>query len=320
MRRIRSKGGLGALLLALALAACADKGPPRYQGYAESELIFVGPDESGRVTRLDVDEGDRVQKGQMLFQIDPVLQQSEVDSAVANLDEAKAQLADLKASAQRPEEIAVLEASQRRAQAALELSRIELGRQQDLYAKKVGSKAALDSAQASFDQNQAALDEISKQMDVGRLASRDERVTAAEKAVLVAQANLDAATTRLERRKLTAPSDGSVETVYFRPGELVPVGRPVLSLLPPELIKMRFFVPEPDLNRFKLGTKVQVSCDGCGEGVAATVSYIAEEAEYTPPVIYSLDERAKLVFMLEARPEDPLKLRPGQPITVEIAQ
>lgn len=317
--RIPLHARLATACLALALAGCAESGPPRYQGYAESELVFVGPDEIGRVTALSVDEGDRVVKGQPLFEVDPALQQADVDAAVANLDQARAQLADLKASAQRPEEIEVLAASRRRAEAALELSRIELGRQQDLYAKKVGSKAALDSAQASFDQNQAALDEISRQIEVGRLASRDERVAAAQKAVLAAQASLNAATTRLERRKRAAPVDGSVETVYFRPGELVPVGRPVLSLLPPDLVKMRFFVPEPDLNRFALGTRVQVSCDGCGEGVAARVSYIAAEAEYTPPVIYSLDERSKLVFLLEAKPDDPLKLRPGQPITVEIA-
>ncbi|MCS0504583.1 HlyD family secretion protein [Ancylobacter mangrovi] len=325
MMRIRSRGSLAwrgplcAALLALSLAACADKGPPRYQGYAEADLVFVGPDEAGRVTRLDVDEGDRVKKGQPLFEVDADLQQADVDSAAASLEQAKAQLADLQASAQRPQEIEVLQASKRRAEAALELSRIELGRQQDLYDKKVGSKAALDTAQATFDQNKAALDEINKQIEVGRMGSRDAQIGAAQKAVDAAQASLEAAKTRLARRKLAAPADGSVETVYFRPGELVPVGRPVLALLPPDLIKMRFFVPEPDLNRFKLGTRVQVSCDGCGGGVAATVSYIAQDSEYTPPVIYSLDERSKLVFVLEAKPDEPLKLRPGQPITVEIA-
>lgn len=303
----------------LLLAGCGDKGPPRYQGYAEADLIFVGPDEAGRVVSLAVDEGDRVTAGQPLFEIDPVLQQADVDSAAATLAQAKAQLANLQASAQRPEEIAVLEASQRRAEAALELSRIELFRQKDLYAKAVGSKAALDTAQATFDQNTAALAEIKQQIEVGRMGSREQQIDAAQKAVLNAQAALDAARTRLERRKLAAATEGSVETVYFRPGELVPTGRPVLSLLPPGLIKMRFFVPEPDLPRFKLGTRVNVRCDGCDGEVPATVSYIATAAEYTPPVIYSLDERAKLVFMLEAKPDDPLKLRPGQPITVEIA-
>ena len=307
------------LVAALALAGCADNGPPRYQGYAEAELIFVGPDEAGRVISLAVDEGDTVATGQALFEVDPVLQQADVDNARASLERAKAELANLQDSAERPEEIAVREAAQRRAQAALDLSRIEQARQQDLYDKKVGSKAALDTANATFNENQAALDEINKQIAVGQMGSRQQQIDAASKAVEAAQAQLVSAQTRLERRKLAAATGGSVETVYFRPGEVAPAGRPVLSLLPPDLIKMRFFVPEPDLARFKLGTKVEVSCDGCTGTVPATVSYIAQEAEYTPPVIYSLDERAKLVFMLEAKPDDPLKLRPGQPITVQVA-
>ena len=310
---------LALLPLVLLLAGCAETGPARYQGYAEADMLFVGPDEAGRVTALHVDEGDRVSAGQTLFEIDPALQQAALDAAKADLEQARAQLANLKAAAQRPEEIAVLEASQRRAEAALELSRLELNRQKDLYSKAVGSKAALDTAQATYDQNRAAIDEVNKQIEVGRMGSREMQVAAAEKAVDTAQANLVTAQTRLDRRTLAAPAAGSVETVYFRPGELVPVGRPVLSVLPPDLIKMRFFVPEPDLARFRLGSRVTVHCDGCAGSVPATVSYIATESEYTPPVIYSLDERSKLVFLLEAKPDDPLKLRPGQPITVELA-
>ena len=307
-----------AFLLALALAGCADSGPPRYQGYAEGDLSFVGPDEAGRLLALHVDEGDQVKPGDALFEVDPALQQADVDAAAASLEQARAQLEDAKAAAQRPEEIAVLEASQRRAEAALDLARIELDRQKELYAKQVGSKAALDTAQHTFDQNQAALDEVKKQIEVARMGSRDQQIAAAQKAVEAAEANLAAARVRLERRRLAAGVAGSVETVYFRPGELVPAGRPVVAILPPELIKLRFFVPEPDLPRFRLGTRVNVTCDGCTP-VPARVSYISSSAEYTPPVIYSLDERSKLVFMLEARSDTPGALRPGQPITVEIA-
>lgn len=303
---------------ALALAGCGNSGPPRFQGYAESDLIFVGPDEAGRVTALNVDEGYRVKPGEPLFEVDTELQRADVDSGKASLAQAKAQLDNLTAATQRPEEIAVLKASERRALAALDLSRIELARQSDLTAKKVGSQAALDTAQHNFDQNQAALEEIRRQIDVGNLAARAQQIAAAEQAVSVAQAYLAAAQTRLERRRLVAKVEGSVETVYFRPGELVPAGRPVVSILPPGLIKVRFFVPEPDLPRFKLGTRVNVTCDGCTKPIPATVSFIAASAEYTPPVIYSLDERAKLVFMLEARPDEPQSLRPGQPVTVDV--
>lgn len=308
----------GALLCALLLAGCGESGEPRYQGYAEGELIFVGPDEAGRLITLNVDEGNRVKVGEALFDVDPVLQQADVDAAKGQLAQADANLANLTASAQRPEEIAVLEASRHRAEAALQLARIDLDRQKDLYQKNVGSKAAYDNAQATFDQNTAALDEINKQIDVGRMGSRDQQIEAARQAVEAAKASLVTAETRLERRKLASAHEGSVETVYFRPGELVPVGRPVISLLPPDLIKVRFFVPEPDLPRFKLGEAVSVTCDGCAKPIPAKISFIAASAEYTPPVIYSLDERSKLVFMLEARPDDALALRPGQPVTVEI--
>ncbi|MFT0859820.1 HlyD family secretion protein [Ancylobacter sp. G4_0304] len=310
---------IGVLACVLLLAGCGERGAALFQGYAEGDLIFVGPDEAGRLLTLHVDEGDRVTPGQPLFEVDPALQQADVDTARGQLAQAQANLENLKASTQRPEEIAVLEASQRRAQAALDLSVIERDRQRNLYEKNVGSKAAYDTAQATYNENQAALNEIERQIEVGRMASRDQQIAAAEQAVAAAKASLDAAQTRLDRRNLASTREGSVETVYFRPGELVPVGRPVISVLPPELIKVRFFVPEPDLPRFRLGQTVEVTCDGCAAAIPAKVSFISASAEYTPPVIYSLDERSKLVFLLEAKPDDPLSLRPGQPVSVGLA-
>ena len=158
-----------------------------------------------------------------------------------------------------------------------------------------------------------------RKIEAAKLAGRDEEIAAAEKAVDAARASLAVAQVRLDRRRMSAPVSGTLETVYFRVGELVPAGRPVVSILPPDLIKVRFFVPEPALAQFHMGRAVTVSCDGCAEPIDAIVSFIASSAEYTPPVIYSLDERSKLVFMLEAKPRDPSKLRPGQPVTVEIA-
>lgn len=307
-----------ALLAAGVLLGGCSAPPSGFSGYAEGELIFVGPDEAGRVTTLSVEEGEQVRSGAPLFEVDPDLQKAAVDAAQAQLAQAQSQLADLKVAGQRPEEIEILRASERRAAAALDLSRIELARQKDLTEKKVGSQAALDTAQHVFDQNQATLDEIRRRIDVGNMAARDAQVAAAERAVEAAQASLASAKVRLDRRRFGSPGEGTVETVYFRPGEMVPAGRPVVSILPPELIKVRFFVPEPALPQFRLGATVSVTCDGCAESIAATVSFIASTAEYTPPVIYSLDERAKLVFMMEARPDRPLSLRPGQPVRVEL--
>ncbi|HWE78983.1 MAG TPA: efflux RND transporter periplasmic adaptor subunit, partial [Pseudolabrys sp.] len=140
----------------------------------------------------------------------------------------------------------------------------------------------------------------------------------AEAAVRQAKANLDWSQTRLERRNARSPAAGTIQQIYFRPGETVAPGRPVLSLLPPENLKIRFFAPETLVSDVKYGETVAVSCDGCAAGLKAKVTFISGSAEYTPPVIYSLDERAKLVYLIEAHPLDPDKFRVGQPVTVTL--
>ena len=132
-------------------------------------------------------------------------------------------------------------------------------------------------------------------------AGTQKRVEDAEAALRTAQARLASAQTRLARRKAASPVTGSVQQIYYRPGELVPAGRPVVSLLPPGNIKIRFFVPETVLPHVALGEGVTIHCDGCKTDVTAKVTFISRTSEFTPPVIYSLDERAKLVFLIEAR-------------------
>jgi len=138
-------------------------------------------------------------------------------------------------------------------------------------------------------------------------------------ALRTAQARVDSSNTRLVRRKLASPVTGTVQQVYFRPGEIVPVGRPIVALLPPGNLKVRFFVPESVLPRLAYGDVVKVGCDGCAGDLTAHISFIASTAEFTPPVIYSRDERAKLVFLVEALPEEPQQFRVGQPIEVALA-
>jgi HlyD family secretion protein len=109
-----------------------------------------------------------------------------------------------------------------------------------------------------------------------------------------------------------------VQQIYFRPGEMVPAGRPVVALLPPANVKLRFFVPEGVLPKVALDETVRVACDGCAADLTARVSFIARTAEFTPPVIYSLEERAKLVFLVEARPQRPEAFRVGQPVSIAL--
>jgi HlyD family secretion protein len=265
-----------------------------------------------------VREGDTVATGAALFTVDADLQQSDVNNAIAQVAEARARLARLEAAQQRTEEVAVLEAQQQRAEAMLHLSTSELERQQTLTAKGVGTQAALDTAKSNFNRDTAALEQVRRQITVARMSAREEDIAAARQTLTATEARRNSAETKLARRKLASPVSGTVQQVYYRPGEMVPAGRPVLSILPPGNIKVRFFVGEPLLAKVALGDAIEVTCDGCAKPVAAKVSFIARSAEYTPPVIYSLEERNKLVFMIEARTETPDGLRVGQPVSVAL--
>lgn len=170
-------------------------------------------------------------------------------------------------------------------------------------------EAAVTNAQQTYDRAVALLKTS---------AGTQKALEDAEAALRTAKARLNSSQTRLARRKLAAPVSGAVQQIYYRPGEMVPAGRPVVSILPPGNIKVRFFVGEPVLPTLKLGDAVEVTCDGCVRPIAATISFIARSAEYTPPVIYSLEERNKLVFMIEARPDTPDGLRVGQPVSVAL--
>lgn len=170
-------------------------------------------------------------------------------------------------------------------------------------------KAALVNAQQSFDRARDLL-----RSAAGTQKSYED----ADVALRQAQANLTWAETRQARRSVYSPADGTVHQIYFRPGESALPARPVVALLPPANLKVRFFAPETRLPALKIGDAVTVSCDGCAPGLKATISFISRNAEYTPPVIYSLEERSKLVFLVEARPVEPDKFRVGQPVSVTL--
>ena len=304
------------LALMLALAACGnDNG--RLQGWVEGDFVFVGPDEAGRVETLAVREGDQVAAGAPLFAVDADLQMADVHTAGAQVAEARARLARLESAQQRKEEVAVLQAQERRAESAVGLSTADLERQQSLAAKGIAAQAQLDIARANSNRDKAALEEVRRQITVAQMSSREEDIAAARQSLAAALARQTASETKLARRKLSSPVSGAVQQVYYRPGEMVPAGRPVLSILPPSNVKLRFFVAQALLPAIALGDTVEVTCDGCAP-LTARVSFISRAAEYTPPVIYSLEERNKLVFMIEARAEKPDGLRVGQPVQVAL--
>jgi HlyD family secretion protein len=305
--------------LAGALAGCSPPKPPTFQGWIEADTVFFAAEDQGRLVQLYVDEGWDVKAGDALFAIDSATQAADQAAATAALNEASSKLARLEAAQQRPEEIAVLEASQRQAEAALKYSTADLDRVTTLVERGIAAKSRLDQAQSAYNRDRAALDTVLRQIDVAHLAGRREDLDAARSAVEQANAQVAAAGARLKRLLVAASVPGRVQEVYFRPGEVVPMGRPVVAIVPPENVKVRFFVPQAILPKLQIGDSVRVTCDGCPNDLEAKVTFLSTQAEYTPPVIFSLDERAKLVFRIEARPTRPEALRVGQPVSILLA-
>jgi HlyD family secretion protein len=310
---------LGGLLVALAAAMGlgGDGGPLVVQGYVEGEYVYVAAPVAGRLETLEVARGAQVAAGAPLFQLDRSSEQPARDDAAARLARAEANLANLK-KGKRPSEIESLQAQLAQAEAMLELSNVALKRREELIGSHAVSREAVDEARATHERNQARVAELQAELETARLGARADEIEAAEAEVTAARAQLAQADWRLDELSQAAPKAGLVFDTLYRPGEWVAAGAPVVSLLPPENIKVRFFVPEPRLGGVAVGDVVQVRCDACAPDLSATISYISPDAEYTPPVIYSREMRAKLVYLVEARPRQPTALRPGQPVDVTL--
>ncbi|MBV2185719.1 MAG: HlyD family efflux transporter periplasmic adaptor subunit [Rhizobium sp.] len=289
-----------------------------YQGWVEADLLFIGPETAGRLAAVSVEEGDHVEKGKPLFRLEDTAAKAAVSAKEASLFALQSQH-DLAVAAQkRPEEITILRASERQAEAQLSLSVQELDRMRSLARSGTATRANLDAAIAAEAANRAALDNIRGQVALGGLPARSETIRQAEQSMAAARAELTSARDALSRLSVEAPASGSVQTLYYRTGEVVPAGRPVVAVLVPENIRIRFFVPEAEIAKIAIGQTAHVACDGCAP-MDARVSFISDRAEYTPPEIYSLEERAKLVFRVEAVPQDPAGVRPGLPVDVTLS-
>jgi HlyD family secretion protein len=300
------------------LAGCGDQAGNDFPGYMEADLVLVGSEQGGRVLTLTVEEGDHVEKGKPIFSLESEAEEAQVAAARSRVTEAEARLADVKQTMQRPGEIEILEAALTQARAMLRNSKSTLERTQKLHEEGWLAKANLDDAKAKHDRDEAVVGEAEKRISAAKLPGRSDMIDAAAANADAAKNALVQAETNLGKRKVASPASGSVEEIYFRPGEVVKEGQAVLALLPPGNLKVRFFVQEPVRASLSVGQIVQVGCDGCGEGLTAKISFISRDAEFTPPVIFSREQREKLVFLVEARPiGDAAKLTAGQPVTVK---
>jgi HlyD family secretion protein len=307
--------------LAAALVACDKPGDGAFQGYAEGEFVRVAAPFAGSLQKLAVKRGAQVKAGDPLFTLEQVSEAAARREAEDRARNAEAQLADLKKS-RRPSEIEAVRAQLAQARASLKLSMVNLSRQEQLAASNFVSKSVVDDARAAVERDRARVGELEAQVTTAQLAARQDEIRAAEFNAQAARAALAQADWRLAQKSVTAPFGGLVNDTNYVAGEWVPAGSPVVSLLPAQNIKVRFFVNEAALGSLKLGQAVNARCDGCAAPLAAQVTFISPQAEYTPPVIYSRENRAKLVYLVEARtsPEDAVKLHPGQPVDVTLVK
>jgi len=311
---LRVVGLLGALFL---IGGCAPKPSGTWQGYLEGEFVYVAAPLSGTLTNLAVSRGFEVKTGQLLFELDREPEAAVLREAEQRLAQAKSRLENLMKGL-RPTEIAGLEAQLAKARASLRLSDLELDRAKRLLEDQVIASADLDLAKAKRDADHAQVESLVADLETARLGARPDEIQAAEADVQALEATLAKAQWALSQKSQSAPTNAWVHDTLYRPGEMVPAGNPIVSLLPPGNLKVRFFVPQAELASLPPGTGVTVLYDGAPAPLRATVNYLSTQAEFTPPVIYSRENRAKLVFMVEAvfDPTDARNLRPGQPVDV----
>ncbi|HCR11980.1 MAG TPA: HlyD family efflux transporter periplasmic adaptor subunit [Solidesulfovibrio sp.] len=303
-------------LVLLLLSGCESKVSSAYQGYIEGEFVYVAGKIAGRLDVLEVARGDVVAAGQTLYALEHAYETAGVAMAEADLRQAEDTLHD-KQKGLRPEEIAQIEADLRRADASRALSSLEYDRRIKLYGDAVIAKEELDTSRTTHARDKQQVRELEAKLATGKLPSRVDQILAAKAAVEAARAALDQARWNLGQMTQAAGVSGLVYDVLHYAGEWVAAGSPVVTLLPPANVKVRFFVPEAVAGSLALGQRLRVAFDG-GAPVAATVSYIAPSVEYTPPVIYSQGFREKLVIMVEGRfaPDVAARMHPGQPVDV----
>ncbi|SEJ86492.1 HlyD family secretion protein [Paraburkholderia diazotrophica] len=302
-----------------ALVACSHRNDNTWQGYVEGEFVYLGSSQSGKLTQLDVARGDEIAVNAPVFALESVDEAAALQQAQQQLAAARAQLADIQ-TGKRPPEIDVTKAQLAQAIANARKATLQLTRDEAQYRVGGVPKGQLDDSRAAADAANAQVRELTHEVDVARLPGRSQQLAAQAAQVDAAQAAVAQAQWKLDQKRVNAPARGRVYDTLYRVGEWVQAGSPVVQMLPPQNVKVRFFVPETLVGSLQPGRALAIHCDGCASDVNAKITYVSSSSEYTPPVIYSNESRGKLVFMIEARPsvDDAPRLHPGQPVSVSL--
>ncbi len=311
MNRFRPLVILG-LIVAAAVAAWLLLGGSRRErtlsGYIEGDDLYLSAPMAGTIRSVFVVEGGRVSAGQKLFTIDPATLSAQGEQAQANTAAARTQIASAEATARQANaELAAARAAEDHARS--DLNRLLMVQRDDAAA--VAGKD-LDAARAALRDANARVTAAQRTFD-----ARQAQVAAARAQTVQAQGGEREVQIRVGQLSPTAPAPARVEDVFFQPGEWVSANQAVVSLIPDNKVKIRFYVPEHELARYLPGRSVRFSCDGCAKGLDAVIRYVSPRPEFTPPIIFSRDSRDRLVFMVEAYPQRPQGLQPGLPVDVE---
>lgn len=318
--RLLFRKWVGLLLCVLgSTTGCAPDSPGTFQGYVEGEYQLISSPLAGQLQALSVSRGMTVAAGAPLFTLEQQSEAAAVSEAEQVLRRAENTLANL-GKGLRPSEIAAVKARLAQADAVAKLAGQELVRREKLFSQNAISREVLDQARKEMATSVAAVDQLTAELRTAGLGARPDEILAARADVKAAGDRLEQARWRGEQKTQKAVSAGYVFDTFYVPGEFVPAGYPVVSILPPGNIKIRFFVPETVVGSLGAGQQVSVSFDGAAKMYRGTISYLSPQAEYTPPIIYSRDTRAKLVFMVEAKiaPDQAVDLHPGQPVDVKL--
>ena len=303
-------------IIAGLLSGCSD-GASFATGYVEGDYTLVAPVSVAQVREITVARGDHVEADTVMVAMERHDAEIALAEAQANVAQAESQLANLQEGA-RPEEIAVIEANLASATLQADEANRERDRLEQLFTRGVITDAQRDDAITAAQVAASKVAVVSAELAVARLPARPQAIAQAEAVVAAANAALDRAEWQLEQRELSLSVPVTVVDILRQEGEIAGPTAPVLSVLPKGAVKLRLYVPETSYALISVGDTLAVECDGCAEGLTATISYIASDPEFTPPVIYSVENRQKLVYLIEARPTSDHDLNPGQIVNVRL--
>ena len=319
-RTLRSLRPFGlAAAATLMVTGCSRKQVNTYQGYIEGKFVYVASPQSGRLDLLSVTRGETIEAGHPLFEFDNEPEADEVRQAEHLLRTSQWRLADLQ-KGKRPAEVDVTRAQLMQALAGKKEADQILASDQAQYRAGGIPQTDLINAQAAAESNTAKVRELEASLAVDALPAREQQIKAQLSQVAADRASLADATWKLQQKEIASPRRGLVFDTLYRVGEWVAAGNPVVELLPPENLEIRFFIPESVMGRLRVGQSIHVNCDSCSANIGATITFVSPQNEYTPPVIYSNENRSKLVFMVIAKPsvQSASDLHPGQPVEVTL--